>query len=243
MRYFFARLCEKHNLLDMLRKFSKIFKNFLRKIAKNALFYFKKLTNHALNFCAFGPKTQIAGKLRNCSKILLRELQKMNYFSIFFKKFNKPCINFSAFGRKTEILGKLWEIFRKYSTVLLRKFQKCISVTYFSNKLTKHTLNFYAFGRKTQIVGKFWENFWWNFYRKMEFLFYFLNLLLKIELSEITPFSTTIFSVSGGFPPFPRAYALALYSLLMNIFRKLDKHIDTHHRVPYKWHKFNRRYL
>ena len=28
-------------------------------------------------------------------------------------------------------------------------------------------------------------------------------MLLKIEPSEITPFSTTVFSVSGGFPPSP----------------------------------------
>ena len=38
MRYIFVRLDEKHNLLDILRKFSKIFKSFLNKIAKNALF-------------------------------------------------------------------------------------------------------------------------------------------------------------------------------------------------------------
>ena len=38
MRWFFARLDEKDNLLEILRKFSKILKNFLQKIAKNALF-------------------------------------------------------------------------------------------------------------------------------------------------------------------------------------------------------------
>ena len=38
MRYIFARLDEKVNLLEILRKFSKILKNFLRKIGKNELF-------------------------------------------------------------------------------------------------------------------------------------------------------------------------------------------------------------
>ena len=38
MRYFFARLDEKDNLLEILGKFSKNLKNFRQKIAKNALF-------------------------------------------------------------------------------------------------------------------------------------------------------------------------------------------------------------
>ena len=33
----FERLDEKHNLLEILRKITKVFKNFLKKIAKNAL--------------------------------------------------------------------------------------------------------------------------------------------------------------------------------------------------------------
>ena len=44
--------------------FSKIFKKFLKKIAKNALVYHifpKNLTNHALIFCGFGRKTQLIG--------------------------------------------------------------------------------------------------------------------------------------------------------------------------------------
>ena len=62
------------------------------------------------------------------------------------------------------------------------------------------------------IGGKFRENFeifWYKFLRKIEFfiflffyfyfLFFFENLLLKIELSEITPFFyNNFFSVSGG---------------------------------------------
>ena len=62
MRLFFARLDEKHNLLE---SFEKIFEIFPKKIAKNALFlhiFQKKLTNHSLIFCPFGRKTQIVGK-------------------------------------------------------------------------------------------------------------------------------------------------------------------------------------
>ena len=61
MRKFFARLEEKHNVLEILRKFSKYFLRKLRKCIILAYFS-KKLTNHALIFCAFGRKTQIAGK-------------------------------------------------------------------------------------------------------------------------------------------------------------------------------------
>ena len=79
----------------------------------------------------------------------------------------------------------------------------------FSKTFNKPCVNFLRVWTKTQIVGKFWENFeifCWKFYRKIEFfiLFYFYffiffeNLLLKIELSEITPFFYNIFSVSGG---------------------------------------------
>ena len=62
MRLFFARLDGKHNLLE---SFDKIFENFHKNIVKNALFlpiFQKTLTNDALIFCAFGPKTQIVGK-------------------------------------------------------------------------------------------------------------------------------------------------------------------------------------
>ena len=51
---------KKHNLLEILRKFPKIF---LRKVQKMHYFsiFFKKF-NNALIFCAFGRKTQIVGK-------------------------------------------------------------------------------------------------------------------------------------------------------------------------------------
>ena len=61
MCLFFAHFDEKHNLFE---SFEKTFETFHKNIAKNALFMhiFQKNTNHALIFCAFGPKTQIVGK-------------------------------------------------------------------------------------------------------------------------------------------------------------------------------------
>ena len=60
---------EKHNLLENLRKFSKIFKNFLRKLQKCIIlaYFSENLINHALNFCAFDEKRKWFG---NCEKIL-----------------------------------------------------------------------------------------------------------------------------------------------------------------------------
>ena len=80
----------------------------------------------------------------------------------------------------------------------------------FRKNLTNHVLIFCAFGRKTQFVVNFekiLKFFAENSLEKLNFLFFILfeNLLLKIELSEITPYSTTIFSVSWrrDFLPFP----------------------------------------
>ena len=51
-------------LREILRNFRKFSKNFLNKIATNALFSnnFFKLTKHELIFRAFGRKIQIVGK-------------------------------------------------------------------------------------------------------------------------------------------------------------------------------------
>ena len=59
----FSRVWTKKN--KFLRKFEKIFKRILKKIAKNPLFLaysLKTFTNHALIFRLFGRKTQIVGK-------------------------------------------------------------------------------------------------------------------------------------------------------------------------------------
>ena len=125
---------------------------------------------------------------------------------------------FARLSQKQKLLGflrKFSKIFKSFS----RRLQNCISWVYFSKKTTNHALYFCALGRKTQIVGKFWEIFDEISIEKLNFYFFifsFKNLLLKIELSEITPFSTTIFSVSGWFPPFPPAYALDGQSVRSN---------------------------
>ena len=89
---------------------------------------------------------------------------------------------------------------------------------------------------KHKLLGKFWENFesfWWNFYRKIEFLFlFFKNLLLKIELSKITPFFYKRFFGFGGgdFPhPLPAAYALAWntdYFIGERFFGKIESEVN-----------------
>ena len=51
MLWIFAHLDEKHNLLEILRQLSKIFKNFLRKLQKIMLAYFsKKFMKPCVNF-------------------------------------------------------------------------------------------------------------------------------------------------------------------------------------------------
>ena len=62
----FSKIIKKYskNNQNIFKKFSKILKNFLKKMAKNALFkhiFQNFLAIHALNFCAFGPKTQFVG--------------------------------------------------------------------------------------------------------------------------------------------------------------------------------------
>ena len=155
MPQFFAGLDENDNLLEILRKFLKILKYFLQKIAKNALFmhiFQKKLTNHALIFCAFGLKRQFIG-------------------------------NFE----------KISENFEKFSS---ENCKKCIILAYFSNKLTNYAFILCAFRRIRKI-----EFFIFLFL----FFIFFENLLLKIELSEITPFFYNNFFgfVGENFPPFP----------------------------------------
>ena len=65
MHSFFARLDENTNCWEILRNSSKFFECFLKEMAKMHYFsiFFKKLTNHALNFRALGRKIQIIGKV------------------------------------------------------------------------------------------------------------------------------------------------------------------------------------
>ena len=60
MLYFFAPLDDKANLLEILRKYSKILKIFFKKLLKMHYFSIvsKKLTKDVLPCCAFGRKSQ-----------------------------------------------------------------------------------------------------------------------------------------------------------------------------------------
>ena len=65
------------------REFSKIFKNFLKKIAKNVLFqhiFQKNLTNHALDFRAFGRNYKL---LENFEKISKIQQKKLNFYNFW----------------------------------------------------------------------------------------------------------------------------------------------------------------
>ena len=116
----------------------------------------------------------------------------------------------------------LLEILRKFSKFLKNFLLKIVKIHYFSiffKSVNKLCVNFLRVWTKNPNCWKFWEKFeifWWKFYRKIEFfyfLFFFENLLLKIELSEITPFFYNNFfqfrgNFGGNFPPFPLATPL-----------------------------------
>ena len=72
------------------------------------------------------------------------------------------------------------------------------------------------FWTKNANYGEILKNFDENSIEKLNFSFIFIleNLLLKLEPPEITPFSTTIFPVSGGLPSFlPLAMPLKISQL------------------------------
>ena len=68
---------------------------------------------------------------------------------------------------------------------------------------------------KSTILGKIWENFenlWWNFYRKIEFLFFIFSCLKFVTKNRAfgnnTIFLQQFFRV-GGISPFPLPTLLA----------------------------------
>ena len=94
---------------------------------------------------------------------------------------------------------------------IINTFEKCIVLAYFSENLRKPQVNFlHVWTNNTNCcenLRKLW-NFWWKFYRKIEFfiVIFFENLLLKIEPLEITPvFYNNFFGFGGGWriPPVP----------------------------------------
>ena len=100
---------------------------------------FTKLTNHSLNFCAFGRKTQFAGhfweNFRKLSKIFLRKLLKMHSFRIFFTKFNKQCVKFLRFWTKK---AKCWENLRKFCNFDENSMANLNFYFYFGKFVTKN---------------------------------------------------------------------------------------------------------
>ena len=101
------------------KHFSKIFKKFLKKIAKMHYFslFFKKFNKACVNFCGFGPQHNLLEILRKFSKNLLRKLLNMHYFSIFSKYLTNQRVNFLRIWTKS---ANCWEILRKICKFLMK---------------------------------------------------------------------------------------------------------------------------
>ena len=102
-------------------KFSKICKKIAEENSKNCCifaYFAKKLPNHAVNFRAFGRKTQLLGeilrKFWKFANISRRKLQNCCIFAYFAKKLQNHALNFRSFGRKTHWLGKFSENFENF---------------------------------------------------------------------------------------------------------------------------------
>ena len=124
------------------------------------------LTMHGVNFWGFGLNTQFAENVwdnfRKFSKVFLRKMLKMPYFSIFFKKFNKPSIQFLRIWTKNAMCRKF---VRKFSKIFRRKLRKMHYFRRFFTKFKKPCVNFCAVWPKRN-SWKFWEIFrkFWKIY-------------------------------------------------------------------------------
>ena len=104
MRLFFARLDEKHNLLESFEKI------FLRKLLKMHYFciFFKKFNKPCVNFCPFGRKMQIVVKfLKNFEE---NSIEKLNFYFIFNFIFRKFVTKYRAFGNNTSFLQQFFSV-------------------------------------------------------------------------------------------------------------------------------------
>ena len=117
------------------------------------------------------------------------------------------------------IYWKFWENFRNFWKFFFGKLQEMHYFRIFFKYVNKLCVHFLSVWTKNsncwEILGKFW-NFLIKMLRKIEFFIFFIfiffkNLLLKIELSEITPFFYNNFFGfgGGGISPLPLGYALA----------------------------------
>ena len=126
MRWFFAHLDEKDNLLEIFRKFSKILKNFIRKLLKMHYFniFFKKFNKPCVNLlCVWTKKTmywKFWENFRKFWKSFFGKLIKCIILAYFSKSLTNHVLIFWAFGRK----NNLQKIFEKIFKNFLRKLWK-----------------------------------------------------------------------------------------------------------------------
>ena len=98
------------------------------------------------------------------------------------------------------------ENFRKFSKRFLKKIATMHYFSIFFKKFNKACVNFLRVWTKNTICWKFWEtqfweiikDFWWKFYRKMEFLIIFGKFLTKNRAFGNNAIFLQHFSVSGG---------------------------------------------
>ena len=121
-------------------EFQKIFKNFIKKIAKTHYFSIWKFEKNFENF----------------SKNFLKNREKCIILEDFSKSLTNPALHYCAFGRKTQFIGNVEKIFKDF---LMKFVKNALFYNIFQGKLTNHELHFCAFWRQTEIVWKLWEIF------------------------------------------------------------------------------------
>ena len=117
--------------------------------------------------------------------------------------------------------------FRNLQRIPYENCPKCNIFAYFAKTFQNPALNFRAFEREAQLVEEIFTKFW-NFLMKVQyknciFIYFWENLLLQIELSEITSiFFYNFFRFGGGglnpptptpSPPRVRHWSEACYGL------------------------------
>ena len=89
------------------------------------------LTNHALNSCGFGRKTQLLGNF------FLRKLQKCIIVAYFSNNLAHRALIFRSFGRKSQIVWKFWEKIWKLLMKMLLENRIFIFLLMLENLLLK----------------------------------------------------------------------------------------------------------
>ena len=108
-------------------------------------------------------------------------------------------------GRRPPEAGQFSKIFKRF----LNEIAKMHYFSMFFEKFSEPCINFSSVWSKNANDLEILRKFRMKIIQKIEFLISFENLLLTIETSEITPFSTTFFRFRpGGFLPSPLASPL-----------------------------------